>query len=202
MYRRYIKRWLDILCSLVALCIFSLVILIVALLVKIKLGSPVIYKQKRPGKDEKIFNMYKFRSMTNEKDQWGNLLSDEKRLTKFGKILRSTSLDELPEFYNILKGDMSLVGPRPLLIEYLPLYSEEQRRRHMVRPGLTGLAQIKGRNLIDWEEKFKWDIIYIEKISFFTDISILWHTIKKVLRREGISSNTTVTMEPFKGNKI
>ena len=155
MYKKYVKRILDVVLSLVALIILSPIMLVVAILVRTKLGSPVIFKQERPGKDEKIFKLYKFRTMTNEKDENGDLLPDDKRLTKFGKLLRSTSLDELPELINIIKGDMSIVGPRPLLVEYLPLYTEEQKHRHDVRPGLTGYAQVSGRNLVDWEERFK-----------------------------------------------
>ena len=172
MYARYIKRFLDLILSLLALIILMPVMIVIYILVRIKLGSPAIFKQQRPGKNEKIFTLYKFRTMTDKKDENGNLLPDEQRLTKFGKILRSTSLDELPELFNILKGDMSIVGPRPLLVEYLRLYNEEQRHRHDVRPGLTGFAQVNGRNSISWEEKFRDDIKYIENISFITDIKI------------------------------
>jgi len=187
MYSRYIKRILDFTISLIAIIVLSPVLLITALLVRIKLGSPIIFKQKRPGKDEKIFTLYKFRTMTDKKDEKGNLLPDEQRLTKFGKLLRSTSLDELPELINIIKGDMSIVGPRPLLVEYLELYNEEQKHRHDVRPGLTGLAQISGRNSITWEAKFKEDIEYINNISFINDIKIILKTVAKVFKREGIS---------------
>ena len=187
MYAKYIKRILDFTLSLIALIILSPLLLILAILVKIKLGSPIIFKQKRPGKDEKIFTLYKFRTMTDKKDEQGNLLPDDQRLTKFGKLLRSTSLDELPELINILKGDMAIVGPRPLLVEYLPLYNEEQKHRHDVRPGLTGLAQISGRNSISWEDKFKEDIEYISKITFIKDAKIIFKTIGKVFKREGIS---------------
>ena len=180
MYAKYFKRILDFLLSLIAIIILSPVFLIIAILVRVKLGSPVIFKQKRPGKNEKIFTLYKFRTMTDKKDENGNLLPDEKRLTKFGKALRSTSLDELPELFNILKGDMSIIGPRPLLVEYLPLYNEEQRHRHDVRPGLTGLAQISGRNSISWEEKFDDDIRYIKNITFINDVKIFFETIIKV----------------------
>lgn len=199
MYAKYFKRILDFLLSLIALIILSPVFLIIAILVRVKLGSPVIFKQKRPGKNEKIFTLYKFRTMTDKKDENGNLLPDEKRLTKFGKALRSTSLDELPELFNILKGDMSIIGPRPLLVEYLPLYNEEQKHRHDVRPGLTGLAQVSGRNSISWEEKFDDDIRYIKNITFINDIKIFFNTIIKVFKREGISQENNVTMEKFKG---
>jgi len=172
MYRKYFKRPLDFILSLIAIIVLSPVFIIIAILVRIKLGSPVIFKQDRPGLNEKIFTMYKFRTMTDERDENGELLPDSKRLTKFGRMLRSTSLDELPELFNILKGDMSFVGPRPLLVEYLPLYNEQQRRRHEVRPGLTGYAQVNGRNAISWEEKFKYDLEYVEKISFLLDLKI------------------------------
>ena len=173
----------------------------VAILVRVKLGSPVIFNQPRPGKNEKIFNLYKFRTMTNRKDSNGQLLPDSVRLTKFGKFLRSTSLDELPSLLNILKGDLSIVGPRPLLVQYLPLYNKEQRRRHEVRPGLTGLAQVNGRNAISWELKFKYDIQYLNNITLFNDIKIIMLTIKKVFIREGISSESSVTSEIFTGDK-
>ena len=200
-YCRYIKRLLDILLSGCALIVLSPVLLIVAILVRTKLGSPVIFCQERPGKDEKIFKMYKFRSMTDERDENGNLLPDEVRLTKFGRLLRSTSLDELPELWNIFKGDMSIVGPRPLLVKYLPLYNEEQCHRHDVRPGLTGLAQVSGRNAITWEEKFSHDVRYVEQVSFFLDIRIVMLTVKKVLKHEGISSDSSATMEEFRGTE-
>lgn len=200
-YCRYIKRLLDILMSGCALVVLSPVLLIVAILVRTKLGSPVIFCQERPGKDEKIFRMYKFRSMTDERDEDGNLLPDEVRLTKFGRLLRSTSLDELPELWNIFKGDMSVVGPRPLLVKYLPLYNEEQHHRHDVRPGLTGLAQVSGRNAITWEEKFAHDIQYVENISLFLDLQIVILTVKKVLKHEGITSDSSATMEEFKGTE-
>ena len=187
MYEKYFKRVLDFVLSLMALVVLSPVMLVIYILVRIKLGKPAIFKQQRPGKNEKIFTLYKFRSMTDEKDENGDLLPDEKRLTKFGKTLRSTSLDELPELINILKGDMSIVGPRPLLVEYLELYDEQQKHRHDVRPGLTGLAQINGRNSIPWEEKFKDDIKYINKITFFGDIKIILRTIVKIIKREEIS---------------
>ncbi len=202
MYEKYIKRILDFIISLIALIFLSPVFLIVAILVRIKLGSPVIFKQKRPGINEKIFTMYKFRTMNDRKDDDGNLLSDFDRLTLFGKWLRSTSLDELPELFNIIKGDMSIVGPRPLLVKYLPLYNERQKLRHDVKPGLTGLAQINGRNAISWEEKFELDVKYTKKISFVFDVRIVLSTVKKVFIREGISSYTSVTMEEFKGQKL
>lgn len=187
MYAKYIKIMLDFILSLIALIVLSPLMLIIGLLVRIKLGKPIIFKQKRPGKNEKIFTLYKFRTMTDEKDQNGNLLPDAERLTKFGKTLRSTSLDELPELWNILKGEMAIVGPRPLLVEYLPLYNEAQKHRHDVRPGLTGLAQISGRNTIDWEEKFEEDIEYIQNVNFVTDCKIVFKTASKVLKKEGIS---------------
>ncbi|MBW0932047.1 sugar transferase [Priestia megaterium] len=201
MYRGYIKRLLDIILSLVAIICLSLLFLTVAFLVRVKLGSPVLFKQKRPGMNEKIFLMYKFRTMTDERDEDGELLPDDVRLTKFGKFLRSTSLDELPELFNILKGDMSLVGPRPLLVQYLPLYNEYQKRRHEVRPGLSGLAQVNGRNAISWENKFDLDIQYVDQVSFIKDFKIIFLTIKKVFIREGISSETAATVEVFQGNK-
>ena len=200
-YDRYIKRLLDILLSGLALLILWPVLLIVAILVRCKLGSPVIFCQERPGKNEKIFKLYKFRTMTDARDEQGNLLPDEVRLTKFGKLLRSTSLDELPELWNILKGDMSLVGPRPLLVKYLPLYNEEQRHRHDVRPGLTGWAQVNGRNTLSWEDKFRYDVWYVQNISFLLDLKTVFLTVKKVFCREGISSDTAATMEEFKGTK-
>lgn len=199
MYRKYIKRLLDIILSSAGIIVLSPVMLVTAFLVRIKLGSPVIFKQKRPGKDEKIFEMYKFRSMTDARDGDGRLLPDEARLTEFGKKLRAASLDELPELFNILKGDMSVVGPRPLLVQYLPLYSERQRHRHDVRPGLTGLAQVRGRNAIGWGEKFEWDVKYIRHITFCTDARILLETLGTVLKKEGISSEGEATMEAFQG---
>lgn len=198
-YEKYIKHFLDRLCAAAALILFSPVIGITALLVRIKLGSPVIFKQKRPGMHGKIFELWKFRTMTDKRGQDGELLPDNERLTEFGKKLRATSLDELPELFNILKGDMSLVGPRPLLVEYLPRYNERQARRHEVRPGLTGLAQVNGRNAISWEEKFEWDVRYVEKVTFAGDVKIILDTLGAVLKREGISSETSVTMEEFMG---
>lgn len=192
MYRKYIKRILDFTLSLVALIILSPIFLVIAVLVRIKLGSPVIFKQQRPGLNEKIFKLYKFRTMTDKKDENGNLLPDEERLTKFGKFLRSTSLDELPELINILKGDMSIVGPRPLLVEYLEYYTEKEKHRHDVRPGLTGLAQVNGRNYVKWEEKFAMDLEYIEKLSFKNDVSILVKTVLIVLKRNNIETASTI----------
>jgi len=199
-YRKYGKRILDIILSLIAIIILSPVFLVIAILVKIKLGSPVIFKQERPGLNEKIFTLFKFRTMTNERDENGNLLPDSVRLNNFGRFLRSTSLDELPELFNILKGDMSIVGPRPLLVQYLPLYDVHQRRRHEVKPGLTGWAQVNGRNAISWEKKFELDVEYVDKVSFLFDLKIILHTLKKVIIREGITSANSVTMEPFKGS--
>ena len=187
MYRKYFKRVFDFVCSLLALIVLSPVLLITALLVRIKLGTPVIFKQKRPGLNEKIFTLYKFRTMTDQKDEQGNLLSDEVRLTKFGKMLRSTSLDELPELWNILKGDMSVVGPRPQLIKDMVFMTDEQRKRHTVLPGLTGLAQVSGRNAITWESKLQFDLDYIKKITFLRDISLILRTVVKTVRREGIA---------------
>ena len=201
MYQKYIKRGLDFILSLIASIILSPVMLVVAVLVRIKLGSPVLFKQQRPGKNEKIFNMYKFRTMTDERDENGELLPDEVRLTKFGKTLRSTSLDELPELFNIVKGDMSIVGPRPLLVRYLPLYNERQKHRHDVRPGFTGLAQVNGRNSISWEEKFEWDIKYVEHVTFLQDCRIILKTVGVVLKRDGINSASAATMEEFKGSR-
>ncbi len=201
-YKKYIKRPMDFALSLISMILLSPLFLIIAVLVKTKLGSPVIYRQKRPGLNEKIFSLYKFRTMTEEKDENGNLLPNHKRHTPFGKFLRSTSLDELPELFNILKGDMSIVGPRPLLIEYLPLYSKDQRKRHDIRPGLTGLAQVKGRNNISWEKKFEYDLKYINNLSFLTDAKIIFQTIyKSFFLREGINSSNDITMEKFKGYK-
>lgn len=200
MYQLFIKRLFDFILSLMAIIILSPVFIIVALLVRIKLGSPILFKQERPGLNEKIFKMYKFRTMTSKVDEEGNLLPDEVRLTSFGQLLRSTSLDELPELFNIFKGDMSIVGPRPLLVKYLPLYNDEQKHRHDVRPGLTGLAQVNGRNAISWEDKFKYDVEYTKNVTFMNDFKIIFETILKVIKRDGISSETSVTMEEFKGN--
>lgn len=193
---------MDLLISLLAILIILPVLVVIAILVRVKLGSPIIFSQKRPGLNGKIFTMYKFRSMTDEHDEDGELLPDEVRLTTFGNFLRSTSLDELPELWNILVGDMSIVGPRPLLVQYLPLYNDEQKRRHEVLPGLTGLAQINGRNAISWEEKFKYDIEYVEKVSLCLDLTIVFLTALKVVKRDGISQRGEATMEDFKGSMI
>ena len=201
LYERFIKRPLDIIISLLVIILFFWLYLILAVLVRIKLGSPVIFKQDRPGKDERIFKLYKFRTMTDARDADGNLLPDSERLTRFGKALRATSLDELPEMFNILKGDMSLIGPRPLLVKYLPLYNDEQRHRHDVRPGLTGLAQVNGRNAITWEKRFEYDVEYVENISFSMDVKIIFQTIKAVFKKEGINSATDATMEAFTGTR-
>lgn len=203
MYRLFIKRFLDFILSLLALIVLSPLLLIIAILVRIKLGAPIIFKQDRPGLNERIFKMYKFRTMNNSKDENGNLLPDVIRLTKFGKLLRNTSLDELPELFNILKGDMSIVGPRPLLVKYLPLYNDKQKHRHDVRPGLTGLAQVNGRNATTWEKRFEYDVTYTKSVSFFGDIKIIFLTIKSVFKHEGIDSNTTTdyTMKEFEGSK-
>lgn len=200
LYAKYFKRPMDFILSLIAIIILSPVLLILVLLVRIKLGSPAIFKQKRPGLNEKIFTLYKFRTMTDKRDKFGELLPDSERLTKFGKFLRSTSLDELPELFNILKGDMSIVGPRPLLVQYIPLYNEHQKLRHEVRPGLSGWAQVNGRNAISWEEKFNLDVEYVDNVSFILDWKIIFLTLKKVFVREGISSKLSDTMEAFKGN--
>lgn len=208
MYKHCIKRILDIVLSGLALIVLSPVLLVVSLLVRKKLGSPVIFSQQRPGKidpktgKEKIFTLYKFRSMTDEKDAQGNLLPAKGRLTHFGKKLRSTSLDELPELWNIFKGDMSVVGPRPLLVKYLPLYNEHQRKRHVVRPGLTGYAQANGRNSLSWEQKFDMDVEYVEKISFGMDVKIILQTVKAVLKHEGIGGKEEVILGEFKGSQI
>ena len=200
MYANYVKRILDLTLSLIAVILCSPIFLILFLLVRFKLGSPVLFTQERPGKDEKIFRLYKFRTMTSQTDAQGELLPDEIRLTSFGKKLRATSLDELPELFNILKGDMSIVGPRPLLVKYLPLYNEEQRHRHDVRPGLTGQAQVHGRNAISGEEKFKHDVEYTRNVTFLNDCRIILATILKVIKKDGISSETSATMEEFRGN--
>lgn len=198
-YEKYIKRGLDFLLSLVALLILSPVLLILTALGVWKMKGNPFFTQQRPGKDEKIFKLIKFRSMTCEKDKDGNLLPDEQRLTKYGKLLRSTSLDELPELINILKGDMSIVGPRPLLVKYLPLYNGEQKHRHDVRPGLTGWAQVHGRNAVSWEEKFRLDVWYVENISFAVDVRTVFMTVGKIFKREGISAEDSATMEAFTG---
>lgn len=199
MYRRYFKRFIDIFCSALFLIVFCWIYAILAILVKMKLGSPVIFKQQRPGFNAEPFNMIKFRTMTDERDEKGELLPDEVRLTKFGKFFRSTSLDELPEVWLIFTGDMSIIGPRPLLMKYLPRYNERQARRHEVRPGLTGYAQAYGRNSLTWEDKFEKDVYYVEHVSFWLDVKILFKTVAVVLKREGISSKTSATMEEFMG---
>ena len=190
-YRNYVKRIMDIFLSFIAIFILLPLILLFAFLVKIKLGSPILFFQERPGKDEKIFRLYKFRSMSEEKDKEGHYLPDEKRLTRFGRKLRSTSLDELPELFSILKGDMSIVGPRPLLIEYLPYYTEIERKRHKVRPGLTGLAQVEGRNYLSWDERLKKDVAYVEQISFWLDCKIIVKTFINVIRQKGVAEDTS-----------
>ena len=200
-YRRFVKRLFDILLSGLALIVSSPILLVTALLVRLKLGSPVLFTQERPGLHEKIFKMYKFRTMTDARDENGELLSDGERLTSFGKALRATSLDELPEFINIFKGDMSFVGPRPLLVRYLPRYNEEQRHRHDVLPGLTGLAQVNGRNALSWEKKFEYDVEYARNVSFALDMKIIFMTVGKVLKRDGISSENNATMPEFMGNE-
>lgn len=202
-YEKYFKRPLDFCCGLAAVIVFSWLYIILAILVRVKLGSPVLFTQERPGKDEKIFKMYKFRTMTDERDENGDLLPDMQRLTKFGRFLRNTSLDELPEAFNIIKGDMSVIGPRPLLVKYLPLYNERQHRRHEVRPGMSGYAQAHGRNSASWEEKFEMDVQYVDHITFLGDMKLIVDTVLAVVKHEGIDTTTTktVTMEEFKGSK-
>ena len=200
-YKQFVKRLLDFIVALLAIILLSPLYFIVALLVKLKLGSPVIFKQERPGRDEKIFTLYKFRSMTNEVDEKGELLPETVRLTKFGLFLRSTSLDELPQLFNVLKGEMSIIGPRPLIVYYLPLYNAHQKRRHEVRPGITGLAQVKGRNYLSWEEKFDLDVEYIDKLSFINDLKIVLLTIKIVIGRKDIYIDAEKIMEDFEGDK-
>ena len=199
-YEKFVKRPMDCFLATLCLLIFSPLMLILAILVRIFLGSPVLFEQDRPGKDGKVFKLYKFRTMNDKKDENGELLADEMRLTAFGKILRSSSLDELPELFNIIKGKMSLIGPRPLLVQYLPLYNRKQARRHEVRPGLTGLAQSRGRNSLSWEEKFKLDVEYVDHITFLGDLKIIADTAVQVLKRNGISDNSGVTMEEFRGS--
>lgn len=198
-YEKYIKRPQDFCCALLAIIVLSPVMLVTAIMVRVKLGSPMLFTQERPGLNGKIFKLYKFRTMTDERDDNGELLPDEMRLTKFGKTLRSTSLDELPELLNMLKGDMAVVGPRPLLVRYLPLYNKHQARRHEVRPGFTGYAQVHGRNAITWEDKFDKDVYYVDHVSFLGDWKIIFQTVKTVLKREGINSETAATMEYFTG---
>ena len=200
-YEKFIKRPIDFVLSCAAMVVLSPIMLITAVLVRIKLGKPVIFRQERPGLNEKVFSMYKFRTMTDKRDEKGELLPDEERLTPFGAALRKTSLDELPELLNIVKGDMAIVGPRPLLVRYLPRYNKHQARRHEVRPGFTGLAQIHGRNSISWEEKFDWDVKYVDNVTFLGDLKIIFETVGVVLGRKGISSGTSVTMEEFMGSK-
>lgn len=200
-YEKYIKRPQDFFCAAAATVVLSPLLVVIALLVRINLGSPILFTQVRPGKDGNVFKLYKFRSMTNECDSNGELLPDEQRMNSFSFALRKTSVDELPELINILKGDMSVVGPRPLLVRYLDRYDEHQARRHEVRPGFTGLAQINGRNSISWEEKFDWDVKYVDHISFLGDWKIIFETVKTVLRKDGISSDTSATMEEFMGSK-
>ena len=194
MYKKFFKRFLDIFISLVSLIILSPILLIIAILVRINLGKPIIFKQERPGKNEKVFTLYKFRTMTDKKDENGELLPDSERRTKFGDFLRSTSLDELPELVNILVGSMSIIGPRPLLVEYLPYYTEEEHHRHDVRPGLTGWAQANGRNLVNWDDRFKMDLEYVNNLTFLMDVKIILKTIKIVLKREGIRQEGQATM--------
>lgn len=200
-YEKYVKRPMDVLCGLSAIAAFWWLYVIVAVLVRVKLGSPVLFKQERPGRNEKIFTLYKFRTMTDERDAEGNLLPDEVRLTKFGKMLRATSLDELPEAWNLINGSLSVCGPRPLLVKYLPRYNMHQARRHEVRPGFTGLAQVNGRNSISWEEKFNLDVEYVDRITFLGDWKIIFKTVWTVLKRDGISSENSATMEEFMGTQ-
>ncbi|MGD9554541.1 MAG: undecaprenyl phosphate N,N'-diacetylbacillosamine 1-phosphate transferase [Arcobacteraceae bacterium] len=196
-----IKNLFDKIVALLLIVLFSPIYIIISLLILMKMGSPIFFRQKRPGYKEKIFSIYKFRTMTNETDENGNLLPDEQRLVGIGKFIRSTSLDELPQLFNVLKGEMSFVGPRPLLIEYLPLYNEKQKRRHDVKPGITGWAQVNGRNAISWDQKFEYDVWYVDNQSFWLDMKILWMTFLKVIKRSDISSNSSATMEKFTGNK-
>lgn len=199
-YEKYTKRILDVICAFAALTVFCWLYAIVAVLVRIKLGTPVIFKQERPGKGEKSFYLYKFRSMTDKRDENGNLLPDEVRLTRFGKFLRATSLDELPEAWNILIGDMSVIGPRPLLMQYLPLYNAEQHRRHEVRPGLSGYAQVHGRNTVSWQDKFAMDVWYVDHVCFVQDVKLVWLSFWTAVKHEGISAEGAATMPYFTGN--
>lgn len=200
-YEKYFKRLIDFVCGMAAIVIFFWLYVIIAILVRINLGSPILFVQERPGRNEKPFKLYKFRTMTEERDGNGSLLPDKFRLTKFGKFLRSTSLDELPEAFNLINGTLSVCGPRPLLMKYLPLYNQQQHRRHEVTPGLSGYAQVHGRNAVSWEEKFKLDVEYVDHITFFGDLKIIMDTVKIVLQRKGISSGTSVTMEEFRGSQ-
>tara|TARA_B100001093_G_scaffold281009_1_gene268444 strand:+ start:213 stop:818 length:606 start_codon:yes stop_codon:yes gene_type:complete len=200
MYKSFLKRSIEFVITLFGILILLPIYLLVIPFIFINLGSPIFFKQSRPGINGKVFNIYKFRTMTNIRDDNGILLPDKKRLTKFGKFLRSTSLDEIPSLWSVLRGDMSLVGPRPLLVEYLPLYSKKQARRHEIRPGITGWAQVNGRNALSWDKKFEMDVWYVDNQSFLLDIKILWLTIKKVIQRDGISHNNHVSMNKFKGN--
>lgn len=202
MYERLMKRPQDAILATVSLLVLSPVLLTIAGLIKWKIGGPVLFKQKRPGKDGVIFEMVKFRTMTDARDEHGELLPDEVRLTPFGQTLRSLSLDELPSLLNIVKGDLAIVGPRPLLVEYLPRYSDEQRRRHDVRPGLTGLAQVNGRNRLSWSDRFALDVRYVDNVTFWNDWKIILQTVGKVVKKDGISSDTTATMEAFMGNEV
>lgn len=199
LYKKYVKRIIDIIISFIAIILLSLVMIITFILVRMKLGSPILFKQERPGKNGKIFKLYKFRTMTDKKDENGKLLPDEKRLTNFGKVLRKLSLDELPQLFNILKGDMSIIGPRPLLVKYLDIYTDEQKRRHEVRPGLTGLAQANGRNAITWNEKFLLDIEYVDNVTFMNDVKIFIKTVAVVLKKSGISQDGQATVQEFNG---
>ncbi len=201
-YEMFVKRPLDCILALGALVVLSPILVITAILVRTKLGSPVLFTQERPGRDERTFKLFKFRTMTDERNENGELLPDEERLTSFGKMLRTTSLDELPELWNIIKGDMALVGPRPLLVKYLPRYSPEQHRRHEVRPGLTGYAQAHGRNAVTWEDKFKMDVWYVDHLTFKTDVGVIIDTVKAVLKREGISGGGEATMSEFLGMEM
>ena len=199
-YKNFFKPLIDKILALILIILFSPIMIIVAILIYLWDGRPIIFTQERPGLNEKIFKIYKFRTMTNEKDEFGNLLPDEKRLNGIGKIIRSLSLDELPQLFNVLKGDMSFIGPRPLLVKYLPRYTKEQRKRHLVKPGITGLAQVKGRNALSWREKFKYDVFYVNHLSFKLDLYIICQTVLKVIKKEGISQEGHATMEEFNGN--
>ena len=200
MYTAYLKRWIDFLVAFIALILLSPFLLLVAILLWINNNGNIFFVQQRPGKDARLFSVMKFKTMNDKKDEHGNLLPDKKRITVIGRFIRSTSIDELPQLINVLKGDMSLIGPRPLLPKYLPLYNEQQKKRHAVRPGITGWAQVNGRNAISWQQKFEYDVWYVNNLSFLVDLKILWLTFKKIIIREGINSNDNVTMTPFTGN--